>query len=306
MQLKTLQDAMQHFSIPKNCTDYVIALRWPDGKVSCPTCGSEAVTWMPTRSLFQCKTRHPKRQFSVKVGTVMEDSPIALDKWLVVMWMLMNCRNGISSYEVARTIGITQKSAWFMLHRIREGMNQEDMLLFGEVECDESYVGGLPKNKHVKARKQGKYSDKAPVFGMVERGGRAKVIVPPDAKAATIVPLITNSIASQSTVITDAHVIYDSLGALSQNYEHLVIDHRQDFFKRGSACTNAVENLWSCFKRTLGGTYISVTRKHLGAYAAEQVFRFNHRKGYSEEVRFQNTLKGIQGKRLTYKELIAG
>lgn len=161
MNLKTLQDAFGYFSDRQRCADYVVAIRWPDGKVECPTCGSQAVTWLPTRFLFQCKGKHAKRQFSVKVGTPMEDSPIPLGDWLLVGWLIGSCRNGISSYDVARTIGITQKSAWFMLHRLREGMDDGMGKLSGTVEADETYVGGRHKNQHVSKRKQGRYKNKA-------------------------------------------------------------------------------------------------------------------------------------------------
>lgn len=303
MYLKTLQDAFAYFSDHQRCVDYVVAMRWPDGKVSCPTCGSEAVTWLPTRFLFQCKGKHAKRQFSVKVGTLMEDSPIALGKWLLISWMLGSCRNGISSYEVARTIGITQKSAWFMLHRLREAMQDDMGPLDGVIEADETYVGGKLKNKHVRQLKQD--ASKAPVFGMVERGGRVIAQAVPDAKAKTILPILIENVAPKSTVISDDAMIYDNVRWQGQSYKHHTINHTGGNYVDGPIHTNTIENFWSCVKRMLKGTYISVSPRHLNAYVVEQAFRFNVRKGFTEQQRGIVMLNGIQGRRLTYKELTA-
>jgi transposase-like protein len=303
LELKTLQDAFAYFSDRQRCVDYVVAMRWPDGKVSCPTCGSEAVTWLPTRFLFQCKGKHAKRQFSVKVGTLMEDSPIPLGQWLLISWMLGSCRNGISSYEVARTIGITQKSAWFMLHRLREGMQDDSWKLSGTVEADETYVGGRIKNKHEKARKQGYAKDKIAVIGVVERGGRVAARVVPSIKKENIHALIEGNVEKSAIVYTDDFPIYDKLASLG--FTHEVINHTQDRFARGPMNTNSIENFWSCLKRTIKGTYVAVSPAHLNSYVIEQAFRFNVRKGFSEQQRGIVLLNGIQGKRLTYKSLIA-
>lgn len=301
MEINTLQDAFAYFSDRQRCVDYVIGMRWPDGKVACPTCSSEAVTWLPTRFLFQCKGKHPKRQFSVKVGTLMEDSPIPLGDWLIVGWMLTTCRNGISSYEVARTIGITQKSAWFMLHRLRAGMEDGMGKLRGTVEADETYVGGKIKNQHVRSRKQGYQKDKTPVIGMVERGGRVFATAVPTTHARVVEPVIEASVDKTALVITDNFPIYDRLK--SMGFAHEVINHTQDNFVRGPVHTNTIENFWSCLKRTIRGTYVSVSPRHLDSYVKEQAFRFNLRKGFTEQQRGIVLLNGIQGKRLTYKEL---
>src|SRR5665213_2031734 len=175
--LKTLQEAIVYFANPDNCVAYMVSKRWKDGVV-CPNCGSREVKYMQSRRVWQCKTRHPKSQFSVKVGSVYEDSAIALDKWLTATWMLNNCKNGVSSYEVARSIGVTQKSAWFMLHRIRTAMGEDVDTKLGHnnlVEIDETFVGGKVKNIHRSRRVKGmKYSacnGKTIVIGMLERGG---------------------------------------------------------------------------------------------------------------------------------------
>src|SRR6185503_4764085 len=184
-QPKTLQDAVVYFANPDNALAYMTILRWPDGVVTCPTCGRKDVVFLHNQRKWQCKSTHAKRQFSAKVGTIFEDSPIPLEKWLVVVWMLSNCRNGVSSYEIARTIGVTQKSAWFMLHRIRLALQDKTLGgklggRGGEVEADETYIGGKARNMHksVKARRisgQGQnVKDKVIVMGIVERGGQVR------------------------------------------------------------------------------------------------------------------------------------
>ncbi len=147
---KTLQEAILYFSDPDNCVNYLVVRRWPDG-VACPTCGSKNVGFVKSRRVWQCKTRHSKSQFSVKVGTIFEDSPIKLDKWLAAIWMIANCKNGVSSWEIHRALGITQKSAWFVLHRIRLAMQDErEGKLSGEIEADETFIGGKSRNMHAK------------------------------------------------------------------------------------------------------------------------------------------------------------
>jgi transposase-like protein len=306
MTLNTLQEAFEHFSIPQNAIDYMIGLRWPDGAVECPVCGSKAVTWMPTRSLFQCKANHPKKQFSVKVGTIFEDSPIALGKWLVVAWMLGNCRNGVSSYEVARTIGITQKSAWFMLHRLRTAAQDKPVgKLAGEVEADETYLGGKARNMHAWKRAQkihsGGVHDKTPVMGILERGGTVRAMVVKDHKRPQLHAEIRKHVEPGSNLYTDDLHSYRGL----PDYVHSYVDHATKYVS-GRVHTNGLENFWSLLKRCIKGTYVQVRPEHLQGYVAEQVFRFNTRKrlNVTEEQRFGKLLAGTTGKRLTYKELI--
>jgi transposase-like protein len=311
MTLKTLQDAFAYFSDPQRCVDYVVARRWPDGKIMCPTCGSEAVTWLPTRSLFQCKGRHPKRQFSVKVGTLWEDSPIALGKWLIIGWMLGSCRNGVSSYEVARTIGITQKSAWFMLHRLREGMKLIDAPKLGgagiEVEVDESFVGGKSKFMHKRKRleigitNRGSKKGKVIVQGILERGGEVRLAIVETRSDKLLQGNIEKNVEPESCVITDELHCYRGM---PEHFHHEAVNHLEGYVV-GRTHTNSLENFWSCLKRTLKGTYISVRAKHLASYLDEQAFRFNVRKGFSEQQRGIVLLNGIQGKRLTYAQLIS-
>jgi transposase-like protein len=175
---KTLQDAIIYFSDPDNCVSYLVARRWPKGVVVCPTCGRTDVSYIPARRVWQCKTRHPKAQFSVKVGTIMEDSALGLDKWLTAIWMQTSMKNGVSSWEIHRSLGITQKCAWHMLHRIRLGLQDTNTggKLSGEVEVDETFIGGKARNMHA-AKRAKKIQGRGPegkeiVFGMVERGGK--------------------------------------------------------------------------------------------------------------------------------------
>ena len=154
--IKTLQQAIQYFGDRENCRRFMVFVRWPDGVPTCPYCGATKLTWLAKANVYRCYGDHPKQKFSLKVGTVFEDSPIGLDKWLPAVWLLSNCKNGISSYELHRAIGVTQKSAWFMLHRIRLAMESKSFMKMGgeggPVEVDEAYVGGLPKNKHLRER----------------------------------------------------------------------------------------------------------------------------------------------------------
>lgn len=303
---KTLQQAILYFSEPKNCIAYMVAQRWPDGVVICPTCGRNDVSWLEKQGKWQCKSKHAKRQFSAKVGTIYEDSPLGLDKWLMATWMLTNCKNGISSYEVARDLGVTQKSAWFMLHRIRVAMGEDNGGKLGgngPVECDETFVGGKVKNMHKSKRIKGlNYSagnGKTIVMGMLERGGKVRAGVIADRKSHTMRPPLHDNVEAGSHIITDEHSTYPFIAG---PYFHEVINH-VDGYVREHVHTNGIENFWSCLKRGLNGTYISVEPFHLDAYVAEQVFRYNNRHKNTDATRFAKVLSQVTGKRLTYAEV---
>jgi transposase-like protein len=235
----------------------------------------------------------------------MENSPIPLGKWLLVTWMLMNCRNGVSSHEIGRTIGVTQKSAWFMLHRLRFAMFEDGDKLFGDVEADETYVGGKSLNMHKSRRLRkivrGGQHDKTPVLGILERGGRVKAMVVQNHKRRVLQGQIRKHVAAGSNVYTDN---LHSYWGLSADYFHGIVDHLTKYVS-GSIHTSGLENFWSLLKRALKGTYISVRPEHLMAYVQEQVFRYNHRIRMTEEMRFAAVVGGMMGKRLTYKQLIA-
>jgi transposase-like protein len=308
---KSLQEAIIFFSNPDNCTDYLGVRRWPKGVV-CPSCGSDTVSFSAKRRTWKCGSHHAKREFSVKVGTIMEDSAIGLDKWLTAMWLITNCKNGISSYEIARDLKITQKSAWFLLHRIRLAM-QDDFFGSklgggsGEIEVDETFIGGKARNMHksVRARRitgRGKsIEDKTAVVGILERDGKIRTKVVQDRKRETLHGLIKAHVTAGAAVFTDELHGY---WGLSEAYEHQIIDHAIRYVD-GRVHTNGIENFWSLLKRGLHGTYVSVEPFHLFRYLDEQMFRFNNRKDLDDAGRFDLAVSQIVGKRLTFAQLTA-
>jgi transposase-like protein len=283
-------------------------MRWPNGEIFCAGCGEVGNTiWLANQKRWKC--RGCKKQFSVKQGTIFHDSPLGLDKWMVAMWLLANCRNGISSCELARTLDITQKSAWHMLHRIRAVMTNKGSDKLGgsgPVEIDETFVGGKVKNMHrSKLDKTKTYAGagavgKTIVLGMLERGGKVRAGVIRDRKKDSMNPPIKENVEIGSHIITDEHTTYPFVA--KDAYKHEIINHVEGYV-REHIHTNGIENFWSCLKRTLGGTYISVEPIHLDRYVDEQVFRYNLRQKHSDASRFQAVLRDIVGRRLTYAEL---
>jgi hypothetical protein len=224
---KTLLEAITHFSDYENCRQFMIAVRWNDGIVCCPRCGLENVLYMQKSRLYFCRGKHEKQKFSLKVGTIFEDSPIGLDKWLPAAWMLSNCKNSISSYELARALGITQKSAWHMLRRLRGAMTDTaGKLGNGPIECDETFVGGKVKNMHKSKRPKGVGAQgghgKAVVMGMLERGGRVKATVVAGRTRQQLSPVMTENVAAGSHIITDELSTY---GFLETPYNHEIVNH---------------------------------------------------------------------------------
>lgn len=299
----TLQEAIVFFSDPVNCREYLVAQRWPNG-VTCPKCGSKNVLFMDKYSRWKCREKHESPQFTLKTGTVMEDSPIGLDKWLMVMWQVVNSKNGISSCEVAKAIGITQKSAWFLDHRIRFSLSMgPGNKLSGQVEADETYIGGKARNMHTAKRARkitgtgGK--DKTAVMGILERGGKVRTKVVDNTKKKTLQSEVREHVLAGSALFTDALKSYEGL----DEFQHEVVDHAVEYV-RGEVHTNGLENFWSLLKRTLGGTYVSVEPFHLFRYLDEQAFRYNNRKGYDDKARFDMAVRQIVGKRLTFDQLI--
>jgi transposase-like protein len=305
----SLQEAIVYFSNPDNCIDYIAIRRWENGKVICPGCGSEKVSqFNPKRRTWKCGSHHSKREFSIKVGTIYEDSPIPLDKWLTATWMLTNCKNGISSYEIARDVKVSQKAAWFMLQRIRLAMQDE---FFGAkiggpgaaVEVDETFIGGKARNMHkdrrIKMKVREKNWAKTIVYGMLERGGKVRTKVTSDRNKAISHETIREAVAEGSELMTDEFVGYMGL---TPDFAHNVINHMEKYVQ-GRVHTQGIENFWSLLKRGLNGTYISVEPFHLFRYLDEQMFRYNNRKNLDDAGRFDLAVRQIVGKRITFAEL---
>jgi transposase-like protein len=296
----TLQDAIVYFGDPDKAFAAAVALRWPDG-ITCPRCGSKEHSFISTRKIWFCKGC--KRQFTVKVGSIFEDSPMGMDKWMFATWLICSCKNGISSCEVARHLGITQKSAWFMDHRIRTAMQSGSFnKLSGQVEADEAFIGGKARNMHAPERKRritgtgGK--DKTPVMGILERGGKVRTKIVDNTKKKTLQKEIRERVLAGSALFTDALKSYEGL----DEYQHEVVDHAIEYV-RGEVHTNGLENFWSLVKRGLAGTYVSVEPFHLSRYLDEQVFRYNNRKGMNDAERFATVMGNVSGKRLTWDRL---
>jgi transposase-like protein len=318
---KTLLEAIQYFSDEQVCIDAFASMRWPNG-VQCPDCRTKNPYYLKTQKRWKC--RDCRRQFSVKVESVFEDSPIPLQKWLPALWMLCNCKNGVSSHELARSLGIAQKSAWFMLHRLRLALKTQDLgtklgsNTGGEVEVDESFVGGKIRNMHrnranslhkthqaVTGKEYGvKFANKATVLGILDRESRqvrAKVV--PNTKRETLQKEILKNVKFGSRVYTDMAVTYDHL---EWKYVHETVNHAETYVK-GRVHTNGLENFWSLMKRNLAGTYVAVEPFHLDRYLDEQMFRFNNRATKDNPLddadRFLLALTQVANKRLTFKEL---
>jgi transposase-like protein len=262
------------------------------------------VLFLEKYNRWHCRGKHKAPQFTLKTGTIMEDSPIGLDKWMTAMWMIVNCKNGISSYEIHRDLGITQKTGWFLDHRIRLAMQDGffGSKLGGEVEADESFIGGKSRNMHVSKRQRritgtgGK--DKTAVMGLLERGGKIRTIVIPNRKKTALQTEVRKHVEAGSALYTDA---LPSYSGLAQDYAHAVVDHAVAYVD-GRVHTNGLENFWSLLKRGINGTYVSIEPFHLFRYLDEQSFRFNNRR-MTDAQRFDVAVKGIVGKRLTFDGL---
>lgn len=306
---KTLLEAIKFFADYENCKAFMVSLRWADGKVKCPTCGSDHVTYLEKARLFKCYGKHERAKFSLKTGTIFEDSPIGLDKWLPVVWMIVNCKNGVSSWEIHRDIGVTQKTAWFMLQRVRLAMQEGwHRKLDGTVEVDETFIGGKARNMHASKRrarsiqagrpKESTTDGKMIVMGLLEREGRVRAHVIQNTKRKTLREQIDTHVESGSTIYSDD---FNGYMGLDDEFFHAVVNHAEKYVD-GLVHTNGMENFWSLLKRSIGGTYVSVEPFHLFRYIDEQAFRYNNRI-MDDANRFKFAMRQIVGKRLTYKEL---
>jgi transposase-like protein len=296
----TLLDAVRYFGEEAICRDFLAGLRWPNG-VRCIVCDSDKVGFIKTRSLWRCK--ECRKEFSVKKGTIFEDSPIALSKWLPAIWLYSAGKKGRSSHQLARDLGVTQKTAWFISHRIRLAMDTDsfDAPLSGEVEADETFIGGKYKNKHAQFRRplgRGPTPGKVAVMGLLERHGEVRARVVSTRHKPVLQAEIHRNVAHGSTVYTDELKSYQGL---DEDYTHEVINHSEEYV-RGHVHTNGIENFWSLFKRVIYGTHHSVEPFHLDRYLSENIQRFNTR-NFRDDVRFTGTAANVIGRRITYKEL---
>jgi len=275
---KTLLEAVRFFTDLDRCTQFMAMIRWPEG-VTCPHCNATSSSFNKARRYWQC--RGCRKQFTIKTGSVMEDSPIGLDKWLPAIWMIVNAKNGVSSYEIHRALGVTQKSAWFLLHRIRLAMQARsfEKPLSGHVEIDETFIGGKARFMHASKRKKvgdTGFVGKVAVMGLLERNGEVRCQIVPNTKRKSLEPIIKRHIEAGSNIYSDNLPSYRSLD--EAEYIHKVIDHAEKYVD-GQIHTNGIENFWALLKRCLKGTYVSVEPFHLFRYLDEECFRFNKRTG---------------------------
>jgi transposase-like protein len=297
---QNLMEAIQYFSDPLICIRFFAGLRWENGEAVCPRCESKRTSFLSTRLMWKCLDC--KKQFSIKVGTIFEDSPVGLDKWLCAMFMIANCKNGVSSYEIARDVHVTQRTAWFMLQRIRHAMHTGTFnKLSGQVEADETFIGGKARNMHA-SKRASKITgrgpkDKAIVMGVLERGGEVRATVVPTRRKGDVQKHVREHVLAGSAIFTDALKSYDGL----DEFQHEVIDHAVAYVE-GEVHTNGMENFWSLLKRGLHGTYVSVEPFHLFRYLDEQAFRFNKRHTTDTD-RFVQLCSNVTGKRLDWKTL---
>lgn len=301
---ETLEQAILKFADPMYAHDVAVSFVWPDGEPTCHHCGKKNAHFMEKYLRFRC--RDCRKDFTVKNGTIFEDSPLPLSKWMAAMWMICNDKNGVSSYEIHRAIGVTQKTAWFMLHRIREAMRTGTFQkIHGEAEADETYVGGKELNKHrtrSSSRAVGPVG-KAVVMGVLERGAgtrksTVRAMVVKNNKMVTLTAQVRRYVEAGSWLYTDTHQAYKYM---HQEYAHRFVDHTTSY-AQGAVHTNGLENFWSLLKRGLKGTYVSVMPFHLERYVDEQAWRFNNRQ-YKDGERFAVVMASVSGKRLDYATL---
>ena len=307
-QPTTLLEAVRYFSEPDVALAFVASLRWPNGVAECPRCLSTETGFLATRRIWKCKNPKCRKQFSAKVGTIFEDSPLGWDKWLPAIWLLANSKNSVSSYELGRALGVTQKTAWFMFHRIRLAMESHtfNKKLSGTVEVDETYIGGASKWMHKDARERNisarGSADKTAVQGAVERGGMVRAEPVRDTSRLTLQGNIQRWVEPGSSVYTDEALQYRDLDRLS--FSHKSVNHSVEYVS-GDVTTNTLENFWSLLKRAIRGSQVHVEPEHLHRYVTERAFAYNYR-DRNDLGRMRLAVEGTRNRRLTWDALTRG
>jgi transposase-like protein len=303
-EFKSIVQLVTYFKDEKTCLRFIEDNRWKDG-IKCVHCGMDKIHRFKDGKRFECASC--KERFTVKVGTIFQNSKLPLIKWFIAMYYLGGHNKGISSYDLAEDIHVTQGTAWYMMQRIRNAFRaaQGTELIDGVIECDESFVGGKNKNRHIDKKvknSQGRsFKDKTPVMGMLQRNGKLRAVVIADTSRASIHRALFQNVKIGSTIYSDEWLGYRGLSVC---YDHSIVDHNKKQFRNGDVCTNAVENTWSGLKRSIIGRYHKVSKKHLQAYVDEVVFRYNNR-DLSSGDRLQ-CLMGFMENPLPYKKLVYG
>lgn len=306
---QTLLAAVRYFSNPEVAERFITRCKWPDGEPCCPECGSVNVGRIKSRNRYQCREKECRKQFSLLTGTIMEGTHLKLDQWLVATWLIVNCRNGVSSCEIARTIGCKQQSAWHLLHRVRHVLKPEREARVAEVaEADTTFVGGIignmPKARRAKAKNRHPHTGKTTVHAIRDRQtGRVRAQVIKRETSAKMRTVINRNVAKGARLYTDSAHTYAWAGR--EGFSHETVNHTAEEYVRGEVSVNGCENFFNCLRRGLKGTYIRPTPGHLQAYVDEAVYRFNVRTE-TEWDRFEGAMRQIVGKRLTYGKLTRG
>jgi transposase-like protein len=297
-------ELVKAFPTEQSCIDHLEAIIWEGTPVS-PFDNRSAVYKCPNNK-YKCRTTN--KYFNIRTGTIFDGTKIPLQQWFLAIYLFTSHKKGISSYQLAKDLSVTQKTAWFMLQRLRYAMEHESFKreMEGIIEVDETFVGGKNKNRHKDKKvpnSQGRsFIDKTPVMGMLEKGGNVRCFVVPDTKAESIQPIIFQGVKRGSTIYSDEWWAYNGLGRF---YNHQIVDHGRGQYKNGDACTNTIEGFWSHFKRTIIGTYHVISRKHMQKYANESAFRYNFRENNANQI-FNLFLESVDNKRLTYRNLTNG